>query len=142
MIPSIDISITWRGDALHKSVIAQARPQLRRGAGLVRKIARDSIRRRKRPSAEGQPPTSRLGLLKRFILFGELDPLTQVIGPAPIRPSLAPKALEHGGTAIASLKTTSGRRIRRRIRVRKRPYMRPALAKALPKILPSFKGIA
>lgn len=135
------VRINWHGEALHEATIAAARPQLRRGAGLTRKIARQSIRRRKRTSSPGQPPSSRLGLLKRFILFGELDPLTYVIGPTAIRPSLAPKALEHGGLAIVSAKTRSSGRRRWRVRIRKRPFMRPALRTAMPKILPTFTGI-
>jgi hypothetical protein len=99
----------------------------------VRRSARSSIRRRKRTSAPGQPPTSRTGLLKRFIFFG-FDPTNRsvVIGPARLNGSGrgdAPSLLEHGGTT-----TLLRRGTRHRVRIQSRPYMGPAFEKEQPKL--------
>ena len=50
--------------------------------GLVRKIARRSIRKRKKPSAPGTPPSSHRGLLKNFIFYAyDSERQSVVIGP-------------------------------------------------------------
>lgn len=57
------------------------RAALSRGAAFIRTAARSSIRKRKKPSPPGSPPSSHTGLLRR-ILFG-WDPSTKtvVVGP-------------------------------------------------------------
>jgi hypothetical protein len=104
-----------------------------RFGAFVRRSARSSIRRRKRTSSPGQPPTSRTGLLKRFIFFG-FDPTKRsvVIGPARLNGSGrgdAPSLLEHGGTT-----TLRRRGQRHRVHFRGRPYMGPAFDKEQPKL--------
>lgn len=84
---------------------------LRKGGGSIRLIARRSIRRRKKPSAPGQPPSSRKGQLKEFIFFGyDVSSRSVVVGPARLdRPTGAPNILEFSGTA----KAPDRRRVRR-----------------------------
>ena len=74
---------------------------LSRFGAFVRRSARSSIRKRKRSSAPGQPPSSHTGLLKRFIFFA-YEPRSGrsvVIGPVRLNQKIgdAPAALEHGG---------------------------------------------
>jgi hypothetical protein len=82
------------------------RRALSRSGALVRTIAKRSIRKRKKPSQPGQPPSSHSGLLKRFIFFG-YDPATRsvVVGPAPLGMGTdAQQTLEFGGRAKQRLK--------------------------------------
>jgi len=98
----------------------------------VRRAAKSSIRKRKRISRPGKPPSSHTGLLKRFIFFG-YDPAKRsvVIGPVKLTHGgrgEAPSLLEYGG--VTTLKRN---RKRKRARFRARPYMGPALEKEKPK---------
>jgi len=106
---------------------AKARVGNRQGA-LVRTIARRSIRRRKKPSQPGKPPTNRTGTLKRFIFYS-WDATTQsvVVGPErlPGAKTFTPAALE--GT-------------RRRRHLQPRPYMRPAMDAARTKLPELWSG--
>jgi hypothetical protein len=83
-------------DALGKAVVKN----LSKFGVFVRQAARSSIRKRKRPSAPGSPPSSHIGTLKRLIFFA-FDPQTKsvVIGPEALGTSVsgAPEVLEHGG---------------------------------------------
>jgi hypothetical protein len=68
----------------------------------VRRDAKGSIRRRKRASAPGQPPSSHTGLLRDFIFFAS-DTLAKsvVIGPARLNGrGIAPALLEYGGKRV------------------------------------------
>jgi len=120
-------------------VDAATRRVLSRFGAFVRQGARTSIRRRKRISRPGEPPSSHTGLLRRLIFFGyDSREKSVVIGPAPLNGvgrgeggegGEAPSLLEHGGT------TTLKRRGRRvRATYRPRPYMGPAFAKEQPKL--------
>jgi len=99
----------------------------------VRRTARSSIRKRKRASQPGSPPSSHTGLLRRFIWFG-YDPqkASVVIGPARLSRGGrgdAPALLEYGGRAMLR---RDGRRVR--AKYDERPYMGPAFAKEQPKL--------
>ena len=102
------------------SVDNAARKVFTRFGALVRKIARNSIRKRKSHAPPGSPPSSHTGLLKRFIWFGyEPDSRSVVIGPARLsgkNRGEAPSLLEYGKEFPA------------------RPYMGPALEKANPEL--------
>lgn len=105
----------------------------------VRKRARTSIRPRpgRRRSLPGDPPFSRVGLLRRFILFAwDAKRQSVVIGPTLInKPTGAPEILEYGGeTEIVT------RRERRRISIRPRPYMGPAFRAELPLLLALWRN--
>ena len=90
----------------------------------VRRTARSSIRKRKRISKPGSPPSSHTGLLKRFIWFG-YDPQKESVVIGPIRLNRkrgdAPEALEYGGRSRLGP--------RRIVYIRERPFMRPAFVK-------------
>ena len=101
---------------------------LSRFGAFVRQRAKSSIRKRKKPSAPGSPPSSHVGLLKKFIWFSyEPNRRSVVIGPARLggrNRGDAPSLLEYGGTT-----TIRRRKRRRRVRIRVRPYMGPAFEK-------------
>lgn len=94
----------------------------------VRTTARRSIRKRKRVSDAGSPPSSHTGRLRDFLFFA-YDPRSEsvVIGPAKLNSTNAPEALEHGGAAAV---LSRGRR--KTAHIRARPFMGPAFAKELP----------
>jgi hypothetical protein len=103
---------------------------LSRFGAFVRRAAKSSIRKRKRASQPGQPPSSHTGLLKKFILFG-YDPARRsvVIGPMRLNQKVgdAPEALEHGGTSRVVMGGRRKRRLVRTVRIRPRPFMGPAM---------------
>lgn len=68
-------------------------------AAYIRKVARHSIRRSKKPSAPGTPPHTRKGQLRRSILYAvEKNKLSAVIGPAVQLISRIGAVHEFGGT--------------------------------------------
>jgi hypothetical protein len=108
---------------------------LSRFGAYVRRTARSSIRKRKRVSAPGRPPSSHTGLLKRFIFFAyDPDRKSVVIGPTRLNQKAgdAPRALEYGGRS----RVTAGRRRRRRrtVMIAARPFMGPAFEREKPKL--------
>ena len=130
------------------------RRPLSRAGLLVRKIARSSIKRRKKGGKSGpagQPPRSRqTGTSPPFkLIFSVVDPSSRFatvgmvgFGGSPPVPALH----EHGGTAKRILYRETSRkhrrgpkkgkpvfkRIEKRVRYPKRPFMFPALVKATP----------
>lgn len=104
----------------------------------VRTAARSSIRKRKRISAPGKPPSSHQGLLKKLIFFGyDREKQTVVIGPELLHGKAtagATELLEHGGRT--TVRGKRGRRARRRIvaTYTPRPFMGPAFEKEKPKL--------
>jgi len=108
---------------------------LSKQGAFVRTRARSSIRKRKRSSTPGSPPSSHVGLLKtgeagiNFAYDHSADSV--VIGPSLInRPTGAPETLEHGGDAeIVDRKTGKSHSVH----IQPRPYMGPALAAESPK---------
>lgn len=89
------------------------RKVLSKFGAFVRKRARTSIRKRKKPSAPGTPPSSHVGSLRRGILFAfEPEQHTVVIGPLFFpkgtgkrtgviqRSHTVPEILEYGGTLV------------------------------------------
>ena len=126
----------------------------------IRTAARSSIRKRKKSSAPGQPPSSHEGTLKRFLIFA-VDPHAKsvIIGPAktnqvffgkdgqPVTGTV-PEVLEKGGSIriLEVLRFGEWRRIDLRMaqdyyaglpkrlhtaKIAARPYMGPALEKGL-----------
>ena len=119
-----------------RAVDKATRRVLSKFGAYVRTSARSSIRKRKKPSRPGSPPSSHTGLLKRFIYFG-YDPAkcSVVIGPARLnsKPGAAPEALEYGGTTKFTTRRR-GRKVAVSAKIADRPFMRPALKKELPKL--------
>jgi len=116
-----------------RAVDRTTRRVLSKFGAFVRRTARSSIRKRKRISEPGSPPSSHSGLLKKFIFFG-YDPAKRsvVIGPERLTQrgrGEAPHLLEYGGTGSVQRKGK-----RRRAKVRARPFMGPAFEKEEPKL--------
>ena len=104
------------------------RRALMRGGAFIRRRARSSIRKRKKVSDPGQPPSSHTGRLKGLVLFA-YSPTTETVVVGPRRTgdsNQAGETLEHGKTV-----TRHERRRRRRMRYRARPFMGPALEKEI-----------
>ncbi len=107
---------------------------LSRFGSFVRRTAKSSIRKRKRVSSPGSPPSSHTGLLKRFLFFGyETTKRAVVVGFVKFSrrgTGEAPALLEHGGTTVLS-----DRRGRSKLaRYSARPTMKPALEKEQSKL--------
>ena len=116
-----------------RAVDRTTRRVLSKFGAFVRRTARSSIRKRKRTSEPGSPPSSHTGLLKRFIFFGyDAQKRSVVIGPERLTQrgrGEAPHLLEYGGTGSVQRKGK-----RRRAKVRARPFMGPAFEKEEPKL--------
>ena len=125
--------------AVRDKVDVGTRRVLSKFGAFVRRTARSSIRKRKKPSSPGSPPSSHTGLLKRFIWFGyEPARRSVVIGPARLTQKgrgEAPSLLEYGGTT-----RLEHRGKRKRAKVRPRPFMGPAFEKEEPKLPAMWKG--
>ncbi len=122
--------------AVMDKVDRATRRVLSRFGAFVRTAARSSIRKRKKSSTPGQPPSSHTGLLKKLIFFGyEPEKRSVVIGPARLNQKIgnAPEALEHGGMSIA-LAGSRKKRSKRNVNIQARPYMGPAMDKEKPKL--------
>lgn len=109
---------------------------LSRFGAFVRQTARRSIRRRKKASQPGRPPSSHTGLLKKFIWFG-YDTVRRSVVIGPVRLSQkgrgeAPSALEHGGIVTMRSRRRGGKRTKARIRPR--PFMGPAMEREKPNL--------
>lgn len=97
----------------------QARAMSRMGA-FLRTRARSLLRKRKKSSGPGQPPSDHGGALKRLLFFA-YDPSskTTVVGPEKFGPGFAPHALEFGDKESRNGRTLA---------YAPRPFMKPALA--------------
>lgn len=82
------------------------------------------------PSAPGEPPRTRVGLIKKMVLYAyDPDNKSVVVGPAALPGGTgAPANLEYGAT----IDTTNGR-----VRIAPRPYMQPQLEVFAPQ-MPRF----
>lgn len=95
---------------------------LTHAAATLRLTARRSLRRRKRPSAPGQPPSSPTGRLRRSILYAVDRPRQRaVIGPS--KELIGPAGQEHEHGAHV-----------RKERFQKRPFMGPAFERIRPRL--------
>jgi hypothetical protein len=120
-----------------RAVDRTTRRVLSRFGAFVRRTARSSIRKRKRISKPGDPPSSHTGLLKKFIFFG-YDPAKRsvVIGPERLSQKgrgEAPHLLEYGGLLRQGY-AGQGRKQQGNARIRPRPFMGPAFEKEQPKL--------
>jgi len=122
---------------VHDRVDRATRRVFSKFGAYVRRTARSSIRRRKRPSRPGQPPSSHTGLLKKFIFFS-YNPTpapgsgSVVIGPVRLSQNErgeAPALLEHGGRTTLR---RHGKPVRAKFRGR--PFMGPAYEQEAPKL--------
>ena len=119
--------------AVRDKVDAGTRRVLSKFGAFVRRTARSSIRKRKKPSSPGSPPSSHIGLLKKFIFFG-YEPAKRSVVIGPVRLSQkgrgeAPHLLEYGGATKVERRGKS-----KRAKVRPRPFMGPAFEKEQPQL--------
>jgi len=136
MIGMVTKQMFFDRDKVRKRTDAGTRRVLSRFGAYVRTTAKHSIRKRKRISDPGEPPSSHTGLLRRFIFFGyDRDRRSVVIGPMRLNQKVgdAPAALEYGGTSTM-VEGLRRRRRKRRIRIAARPYMGPAFEQEKPKL--------
>ena len=128
--------------AVRSAVNRTTRRVLSRFGAFVRRGAKSSIRKRKRTSAPGEPPSSHTGLLRRFIFFGyDRSRRSVVIGPQRLNQKIgdAPRALEHGGTSTV-IEWLRGKRKKRHVKIKARPYMGPAFEQENPKLAAMWAG--
>ena len=142
MIRMVTKQMFFDRKAVTGAVDKAARKVLSRFGAFVRRGAKSSIRKRKRVSSPGEPPSSHAGLLKRLIYFGyDRQRRSVVIGPQRLNQKIgdAPAALEYGGvsTVVEGLRA---RRKERRVRIKARPYMGPAFQKERPKLPAMWAG--
>lgn len=125
---------------IQRKIPAAMRKTAGRQGALVRTIARRSIRKRKKTSEPGKPPTNRTGLLKRFLFFSwDASSQSVVIGPeklSGVADGRSLRRLEFGGTGTVIDKQGTARRVR----YKARPYMQPALDAAKQKLPELWRG--
>lgn len=125
--------------AVMKAVKKAEKTVLFRFGGYVRRVAMNSIRRRKAAAPPGQPPSSHKGSLKNLIRFGIDEPRNSVvIGPMPFEGrSAGAKALEEGGT-----ETIFNRQKKQTVQAtyKARPFMLPAFNAAKPQLSAMWAG--
>jgi len=112
---------------------------LSRFGAFVRRTAKTSIRKRKKISQPGSPPSSHTGLLKKFIYFG-YDATRRVVVVGAMKFTRrgngeAPGLLEHGGTTTL----TDRRGKKNSAKYKARPFMGPAFEKENPKLPAMWK---
>lgn len=135
---------------------------LGRQGALVRRIAKNSMKRRKGPAPAGSPPNAHEGKLKDFLFFAyDTASQTMVVGPAKLGKGTAPKIQEHGGIVyergfydrrgrwvpLRSLPVEmraaviqAGKITLRACKVEPRPFMKPGLEKAKPMLAKEWRG--
>src|SRR5690554_6222616 len=124
---NIDFRLFFDRDAVIRQTEKAKRKNLAQAGGFTRLVARRSIRKRKRVSTPGQPPSSHQGDYRRSIFFAyEPHRDSVVIGPRADYGSrttnpTVPEMLEFGGVVRRGGQTR---------RYRARPHMGPALEQA------------
>lgn len=141
---SVRTKISFDADNLRSQFDKRTRRNIAYAAGIVRRTASRSMRRRKKHSAPGTPPSKRRGDFAKSIRY-ELDTSARVARIGPTANKYLNKAHEFGGIFTgAQLKgdrtrssNTKGSRQqdKQKKRYPARPYMGPALQKSLPDIL-------
>ena len=128
----IDTKFFFNSAAVINATDKAARQVLSRFGAFVRRSARSSIRKRRKPSAPGQPPSAH-GTLLKLILFA-WQPATRsvVAGPMDVsgKAGETPATLESGGRNIIREKG----RPDRMGHYQARPFMGPALQQNLPSL--------
>lgn len=149
-------------DAIQNAEERAAKKALSKFGAFVRRRARSSMRRRKKASEPGQPPSAHLGLIKKFLFFAyEPESKNVVIGPALLNGSKRSDSQtvvelhEKGGSrAVEETQVRSGDwvasgRVKidglpirtRQAKYPERPFMRPAFEAELPQAAPMFKDM-
>jgi hypothetical protein len=115
-------------DAMDKA----SKKALSKAGAFIRQTAKSSMRKRKKASAPGSPPSVHVGTLKKLLYFA-YDPAQRsvVIGPQAFAKGEAGPLNEFGGRALRRDRRT---RQKHTVTYPPRPFMAPALAKELPKL--------
>lgn len=143
---------------------AGERRVLSKWGSFVRTAAQRSIRKRKKPSAPGQAPSSHEGSLRRLVMFAyDAARHSVVAGPLAFRgkagTAVVPRLLEEGGPSTKTLVRLSGGRlvgptspllkgspggrevVTKAVAIAPRPYMGPAAAKVSGQLAPMLKDM-
>jgi len=128
-------------DKVVRSIKDAKRRSLSKFGAYVRQRAKTSIRKRKRISSPGSPPSSHAGQLRGLIFFAWDSAIeTVVVGPVPftskVGRGIVPGVLERGGTVTRD--TKAGKTA---AHVAPRPFMAPALAAERPKFAETLRGL-
>lgn len=109
--------------AVTRGLSQAARKVLSKFGAFVRQRAKTSIKKRKKISQPGSPPSSHEGSLRKLIFFGyDTNRHSVVIGPVKFKKGEAPSLLEFGGERTYRRK--SGKVERQQYQPR--PFMGPA----------------
>ena len=113
----------------------KTRKALSKAGAFIRQRAKTSIRKRKKTSAPGKPPSSHTGLMRKIFFSYGPDTQSVIIGPMKLSQKVgnAPEALEHGGSTTVVVRK-GGKRVNKRVTVKARPFMGPAMADELPNL--------
>lgn len=118
--------VFFDSEIVKRAMDSARRRALSKFGAYVRTRTKSSIRKRKRISYPGEPPSSHTGRLKKSIFFN-YDQKNESVVVGPLRYGKnAASTLEHGGTSDGKL-------------YRARPYMIPAFDKELPNAPKLFK---
>lgn len=139
---------------------ARAAVMGRQGA-YIRKVMRNSIRKKKGHAPAGQPPFSHQGNLKKIEFAYDPKTASVVVGPPKFGSGTAPEVLDKGGMVkvrgivnrrgefiplyVMSAKgrlaaINSGKLVIRNAEVKPRPFSEPALKAAQPHLAKEWKG--
>ena len=117
----VDCKITWNPQEVIRRNEQWKKRFLYRIGGFIRKAAQRSMRKRKKISDPGDPPSAHTTRYKRSILFQvDMGSDSVAIGPMATRVG---SVLEQGGMTI----TADGEQVY----IRPRPHMRPALEQGI-----------
>lgn len=142
---NLKFSMFFDKQSVLRAVDRAERRVLSKAGAFLRRRAKSAIRRRKRVSRPGEPPSSHAGHLRRLIFFGyDRAASSVVIGPLLFRSRqrpTVPKLLEFGGVVTRERKGRRRRVLgaRRTMRYRPRPFMGPALEAEAPNFPSLFK---
>jgi hypothetical protein len=128
----IKLKVTTTNDfpAVKKQAQGGILRSIQHAAASLRLIVRRSIRRRKKPSSPGTPPSSPTGRLRESIRYELVDGSKYLAHVGPARSVIGPAGQPHefGG----SFRDES---------YPDRPYMRPGLEAILPRMPEEFRGL-
>ena len=111
-----------RGVVLDAMDKASRRAMMRTG-GYTRKVARNSMKKKKGAAPAGSPPHVHIGHVKNLLYFAyDTQQKSLVVGPVGFKDSPVPRILEFGGG-----------------KQEKRPFMKPAMLTAASTMAPSIK---
>lgn len=144
--------LEFDADRVMRAVEEAGARAMRKAGAFIRTSARSSIRKRKRVSEPGKPPSSHVGHLKRLIVF-DYDRYANslIVGPMlftgakkerVLPEDTVPHTLEYGGKATKLAPGGLGKMFgnRRRIHIKSRPFMQPAFEKGLKDLAQQWEG--